>query len=64
MKKFFALLLLGAVSSGWNLHAQKGYPQREHVNDLFVHFQSPPEGYGEVPFYWWQADTLTRERLT
>ena len=26
----------------------------------FVH---PPKGYGEVPFYWWQGDTLTRERL-
>lgn len=47
-----------------NVHAQRGYPERENVKDLFTHFQNPPDGYGEVPFYWWQADTLTRERLS
>ncbi len=30
---------------------------------LFQHFQSPPAGYGPVPFYWWVGDPLERERL-
>jgi len=31
---------------------------------LFESFRSPPVGYGEVAFYWWLGDPLTRERLT
>lgn len=54
---FSLLSLLGAK-------AQKGYPERRGVSRLYENFQNPPEGYGEVPFYWWQADTLTKERLT
>ena len=27
------------------------------------HFASPPAGYGNVPFYWWNGDSLRRERL-
>ena len=26
-------------------------------------FANPPAGYGNVPFYWWNGDTLTIERL-
>lgn len=44
--------------------AQRGYPLRDNVTNLYDNFQTPPPGYGEVSFYWWQADTLTRERLT
>lgn len=61
MKKIF---LVFALLISFNGYAQKGYPLRENIKDLFGSFQTPPEGYGEVPFYWWQADTLTRERLT
>jgi len=31
--------------------------------DVLPGFLNPPKGYGEVPFYWWQGDTLTRERI-
>lgn len=31
--------------------------------DVLPGFINPPKGYGEVPFYWWQGDTLTRERI-
>ena len=40
-----------------------GYPEREHIHDLESKFRTPPSGYGEVPFYWWIGDTLTREHL-
>ncbi|QGY44259.1 hypothetical protein GM418_11510 [Maribellus comscasis] len=32
--------------------------------DVLPGFQNPPKGYGEVPFYWWQGDTLTKERIS
>lgn len=56
-------LLLLSVLPFLSVNAQKGYPERTGVNDLYEKFRTPPEGYGEVPFYWWQADTLTKERL-
>ncbi len=40
-----------------------GYPDRHQSFDVLPGFINPPSGYGEVPFYWWQGDTLTRERL-
>ncbi|MEI8115373.1 MAG: glycosyl hydrolase, partial [Bacteroidia bacterium] len=40
-----------------------GYPDRSPSLDVLPGFVHPPKGYGEVPFYWWQGDTLTRERL-
>lgn len=40
-----------------------GYPNREESAHLFENFVNPPKGYGEVAFYWWQGDTLKKERL-
>ena len=40
-----------------------GYPDRSPSLDVLPGFIHPPKGYGEVPFYWWQGDTLTRERI-
>jgi hypothetical protein len=40
-----------------------GYPSREGDLDALPGFASPPAGYGEVAFYWWMGDPLTRERL-
>ena len=40
-----------------------GYPDRSPEMDVLPGFRNPPKGYGEVPFYWWQGDTLTKERL-
>lgn len=40
-----------------------GYPDRSGTADLEKGFRTPPAGYGEVPFYWWIGDTLTREHI-
>lgn len=33
------------------------------LEQVYANFKSPPQGYGEVAFYWWLGDTLTRERI-
>ena len=40
-----------------------GYPDRSYDLDVLPGFNNPPEGYGEVSFYWWQGDTLTKDRI-
>jgi len=40
-----------------------GYPSRDAKLDALPGFQSPPPGYGEVPFWWWTGDPLDEERL-
>lgn len=52
-----ALCTIGAQSQ--NI----GRPERSNPGNLLKNFQTPPKGYGEVPFYWWMGDTLTREHL-
>lgn len=42
----------------------KGYPSREGSIDIRQHFANPPKGYGNAPFYWWNGDSLNRERLS
>jgi alpha-L-rhamnosidase len=55
-------LLISSFSSAQNnLPAEN--PEHLKAQDVLSGFINPPEGYGEVPFYWWQGDTLTRERL-
>jgi len=44
-------------------HSGAGRPDRNENFDVLSGFQNPPKGYGEVPFYWWQGDTLTKERI-
>lgn len=41
-----------------------GYPSRSPTLDALPGFRTPPPGYGEVAFYWWLGDPLTKERLT
>jgi hypothetical protein len=40
-----------------------GYPSRDPHLDALPGFQSPPPGYGEVPFWWWTGDPLDVDRL-
>ncbi len=40
-----------------------GYPSRDGEVDIVENFTNPPKGYGNVPFYWWNGDSLNRERL-
>jgi hypothetical protein len=41
-----------------------GFPSRDPNFDARPGFKSPPPGYGEVAFFWWLGDPLTKERLT
>ncbi len=40
-----------------------GYPSRAPGLDARPGFKNPPPGYGEVGFYWWLGDPLTKDRL-
>ncbi|NQT89563.1 hypothetical protein HQ560_22530, partial [bacterium] len=40
-----------------------GLPSRARDLDALPGFQTPPPGYGEVPFWWWTGDPLDEERL-
>jgi hypothetical protein len=40
-----------------------GLPSRAQDLDVLPGFKDPPPGYGEVAFYWWLGDPLTKERL-
>ncbi len=41
-----------------------GYPSRDAHLDALPGFQKPPPGYGEVGFFWWLGDPLTKQRLS
>ena len=46
-----------------------GYPDneatsKEPLSSFFAKFLEPPPGYGQVPFYWFTGDQLTKERLS
>ncbi len=53
-----------SVISQINQTLPPGYPDRSPKLNVLPGFIHPPKGYGDVAFYWWQGDTLTRERLT
>ena len=57
-----SLLLISLESSGQTI-IQEGRLSANERFDVLPGFINPPKGYGEVPFYWWQGDTLTRERI-
>lgn len=58
------LLILLPVLEGYSqTHKYKGYPDKYPDMDVLPGFISPPKGYGNVPFYWWNGDPLIKERL-
>ena len=67
MKNILICALILLVLLAQNLVAQTslppGYPDRSSNFDPLPGFINPPKGYGEVPFFWWQGDTITHERL-
>jgi hypothetical protein len=66
-KKFltlFAVLITWGPLAGQTAKIPAGYSDLGTPPDVLSGFVHPPKGYGDVPFYWWQGDTLTRERLT
>lgn len=58
-----AVALLLNITARAQSQYMRGYPQADANLDLKQGFLSPPKGYGNVPFYWWSGDHLTRERL-
>ena len=66
MKKLFTLILsvLSLSIAAQTRQLSSGHPDRTAKADLKKGFATPPKGYGEVPFYWWMGDTLTKEHLT
>lgn len=58
-----AALLCAALSAQNVPQAYKGYPSRDGSIDIKAGFRTPPRGYGNVPFYWWNGDSLNIDRL-
>ena len=66
VKKGWLLILLLTILQqpvAGQLQKGKGYPKKAYESDLLQHFAAPPGGYGNVPFYWWNGDSLRKERL-
>lgn len=70
-KLFLAFILSSLISlpgfaqiNGKTNPLPPGYPDRSANLDVYPGFKNPPAGYGEVSFYWWLGDTLTKERIT
>jgi len=68
MKQLPNILLLCALT--FSLGAQdktvqafKGYPSPDGKIDIRSGFLNTPEGYGNVPFFWWTGDSLKLDRL-
>ena len=60
----FFLMVSFSASTQQTPKLPLGYSDRSPGLDVLPGFIHPPKGYGDVPFYWWQGDTITRERLT
>lgn len=63
-KLYGIILLFFVFQSVAQVKLPPGYPDRSSTLDVLPGFVKPPKGYGEVPFFWWQGDTITRERLS
>jgi|WetSurMetagenome_2_1015567.scaffolds.fasta_scaffold01872_6 hypothetical protein len=63
IKNLFVIFILISFQTAAQTVLPAGYPDRSNSFNVLPGFVNPPKGYGEVPFYWWQGDTLTHERL-
>lgn len=61
LMQFFVLLTFSVFSQ--TTKELTGYPNQKDDISLYANFVNPPKGFGEVAFYWWQGDTLKKERL-
>ncbi|WP_295938012.1 glycosyl hydrolase [uncultured Alistipes sp.] len=59
---FFLLIFTTIPYLSAQTQRRRGFPEKDPVR-LYENFQNPPKGYGNVPFYWWQGDSLKKERL-
>jgi hypothetical protein len=63
MKYLVILLMMVCFQSAGQTGSKESIPPNNPEFDVLPGFIKPPKGYGEVPFYWWQGDTLTHERI-
>lgn len=64
----YLLICFALCSFHHFIHASEGqkyngYPSKEAIPDLKEKFKAPPRGYGNIPFFWWNGDSLKKERL-
>jgi hypothetical protein len=59
----FFLFVSFTIFSQTHQNLPPGFPDRSANMDVLPGFKNPPKGYGEVSFYWWLGDTLTKERI-
>jgi hypothetical protein len=61
----FAVLIAPAMESKISASTEQaiGVPSRAADLDVLPGFVRPPRGYGNVAFFWWLGDPLTKERL-
>ena len=72
MRKISARLLslcalwLAAQQPAAAQHTQRfnGWPTAATAQELPADFVAPPAGYGNVPFFWLNGDTLRRDRMS
>ena len=57
------LVLLPFVLNGQQTQYKKGWPNDPLRIDLRREFRNPPQGYGNVPFFWWNGDSLRMDLL-
>ena len=65
MKKELIIILLFTIITPYisaQNQSRRGFPEKDPPH-LYESFQKPPKGYGNVPFYWWQGDSLNKDRL-
>ena len=66
MLKFALNLTLGlslVAQAYGQSQSYNGWPSHDQTVDLRDGFVTPPRGYGNVPFYWWDGDSLDMDRL-
>lgn len=63
--RLFFAISVGCVAMAADAgQAFKGFPPSVPDGNLLMErFRTPPPGYGTVPFYWWDGDSLDRDRL-
>ena len=68
-RRQFSVIVLLIVTILWlplagqDLKLPMGFPDRSPDLNVLPGFKNPPKGYGEVSFYWWIGDPLTKERI-
>lgn len=63
IKCFLIGICAAAMISATGVAGDRGIPSRDPGLDVLAGFVKPPQGYGEVPFWWWTGDKLDVDRM-